>query len=74
MWGLLGLVVGAYLMANADSRTQHMVRQRSQRFGRHMRKAIVRFTGSRPARSTAERMWAMGRNAVENTLHMLRDR
>lgn len=70
VWGLLGVAVGAYLMANADSRTQHMVRQRSQELGRRIRGATVR-TVARG--STARRVIEVGRDAVENTLHMLRN-
>lgn len=74
MWGLLGLALGAYLMANADSRTQHMVKQRSHALGRRMRKAAVRFSGRRSTASAAERVLEAGRDAVENTLHLLRVR
>lgn len=67
-WGLLGVALGAYWMANADARTQHMVRQRSRELGRRLRRATVR---SRRGRSAAEQMMAAGRDMFDQTLHWL---
>lgn len=75
VWGLLGAAAGAYFMANADARTQRMVRQRSRAFGRGVRRAAVRTAekGQR-ARGAADRLMEAGREAVESTLGMLRVR
>jgi len=67
-WGLLGVALGAYWMANADARTQHMVRQRSQALGRRLRRAAVR---SRRRPSAAEQVMAAGRDMFDQTLQWL---
>jgi len=75
VWGLLGAAAGAYFMANADDRTQRMVRQRSRAIGRQVRRAAVRTAGrGHEVRSTADRLMAAGREAVESTLGRLRVR
>lgn len=70
-WGLLGFLVGAYWMAQADDATQHMVRQRSRTWGRQLARTAERALARRRPAQTAFRM---GREAVAGTLQFLRAR
>lgn len=70
-WGLLGFLLGAYWMAQADDATQHMVRQRSRSWGRQLARTAERALARRRPAQLALRV---GRGAVEGTLQLLRAR